>query len=355
MRAPELALRSNGNTERLNPLYGKEWESLLSSQPGRSVFHSAAWAKVLNESYGFAPQYFVASGTAKGCSLLPMMEINSWLTGRRGVSLPFTDECKALVPDVGSFQRLFDAALNYGRARGWRYVELRGGKEFLPDACSSQTFHGHEINLDVDEESLFNGLRGSVRQAIRKAQRLGLTVEFSRNLDAVRTFYGLHCQTRRTHGLPPQPFGFFRRLCRYVLEPDNGLVVIVRQGVRAVASSIFVQEHQNVVYKYGASDRRWLECRGNNLAMWAAMQHYARKGCKILDLGRTSTGDEGLRRFKRSWGTRERLIEYIRFDLTTNKFVTCRDETFGWHNRVFRFLPLFLSRMTGVLLYRHVG
>ena len=36
-------------------------------------------------------------------------------------------------------------------------------------------------------------------------------------------------------------------------------------------------------------------------------------------------------------------------------YVTARDEASGWHNRVFRALPLSLSRLAGVLLYRHIA
>ena len=38
--------------------------------------------------------------------LLPLMEVDSWLTGRRGISLPFTDECEPLYPDAESFKNL---------------------------------------------------------------------------------------------------------------------------------------------------------------------------------------------------------------------------------------------------------
>ena len=34
----------------------------------------------------------------------------------------------------------------------------------------------------------------------------GVKIDFETGAEAVNAFYSLHCQTRRKHGLPPQPF-----------------------------------------------------------------------------------------------------------------------------------------------------
>src|ERR1039458_10634247 len=94
----------------------------------------------------------------------------------------------------------------YGAGRGWKYLELRGGRNLLPSAPASQAYYGHELNLREDEKGLFAGLKESVRRAIRKAEKLGLTVEILKDLEAIREFYTLQCRTRKKHGLPPQPF-----------------------------------------------------------------------------------------------------------------------------------------------------
>jgi hypothetical protein len=87
--------------------------------------------------------------------------------------------------------------------------------------------------------------------------------------------------------------------------------------------------------------------------MWAAIKEFVRRGLKHLDLGRTSVGNDGLRKFKLGWGAEEGRIEYINFDLKKNGFVAGADETSGWHTRVFRRLPVFLSRAIGAALYKH--
>ena len=87
--------------------------------------------------------------------------------------------------------------------------------------------------------------------------------------------------------------------------------------------------------------------------MWEAMKWLARHGATTLHLGRTSHGNEGLRKFKLGWGAVEESIEYVKYDLRKHTFVTETDATTGWYNRVFNVLPSGVSRLAGALLYRH--
>ena len=40
---------------------------------------------MLNSTYGYEPVYFSLSEAGRLHSVLPMMEVNSWLTGRRAI------------------------------------------------------------------------------------------------------------------------------------------------------------------------------------------------------------------------------------------------------------------------------
>jgi CelD/BcsL family acetyltransferase involved in cellulose biosynthesis len=341
--------------ERVNPLEDSGWDALLTRHPSASFFHGAAWAKVLQNTYGYTPLYFVLRESGRLRALLPMMEVDSWLTGRRGISLPFTDDCEPLCADTPSFRKVFQEAMRTAEARDWKYVECRGGKRFFDDAPSSTAFHGHRLRLTGSEEVLFANVESSVRRAIRKAEKSGVRVEFSQSLDAVQVFYDLQCKTRKKHGLPPQPFRFFENIYAHVLTQNHGVVALARYEQRPVAACVYFHAGKKAIYKYGASDETFQQVRANNLVMWEAIQWYAHHGFEELDFGRTSLANEGLRRFKLGWGTAEHKIEYVRYDRRERAFVTVKDEASGWHNRVFRALPGFVSRRIGALLYKHVA
>ncbi len=326
---------------------------MVAAQPKHSFFHTVEWAKVLADTYGYAPVYFVAGEVNDARSILPLMEVDSWLTGRRGIGLPFTDDCEPLCKNADAFKKLFAGAVEFGKSWNWKYIECRGGRELFGEVPASLSFYGHGLDLTVGEDKLFSQLESSVRRAIRKAEKNGVTVEILESVEAVRIFYSLQCQTRKKHGLPPQPFKFFLNIHRHILSQNMGTVVVARHQGRPIAASVYFNVGEHAVYKYGASDEAFQDLRGGNLVMWAAIKEFMRRGAKHLDLGRTSIANEGLRKFKLGWGAAEHKIEYVKFDLKKNEFVADADETSGWHTRVFRRLPVFLARAVGAALYKH--
>jgi CelD/BcsL family acetyltransferase involved in cellulose biosynthesis len=349
------AAESHFPVYRVDPLEGVGWDAALAASPAASFFHGSAWARVLCDTYGFRPFYFLSGDPARIQGLLPMMEVDSWLTGIRGVSLPFTDECEPLASDAGAFRALFDAALACARARGWKYLELRGGQTELANSIASTSFLGHRLELQRDEAALFARTESSTKRAVRKAEQGGLTIEFSRSLETVRAFYGLLRKTRRRHGLPSQPFRFFQNIHRHVLTPNHGCIALVRHAGKPVAGAVFFHSGKVALYKFGASDEKYQHLRANNLAMWEAIKWHAGQGFTALDFGRTSLRNAGLRRFKLGWGTEERRVDYVRFDCRAGHFITAPDEASGWHNRIFKILPESLSGLIGAALYKHVA
>lgn len=352
MAATHLTALSNG-LERVNPIQYPGWDAQLAFQPGCSFFHGVSWAKVLEATYGYVPVYFIAKEEPELRSFLPLMEVNSWLTGRRAISLPFTDNCEPVCRDRFSFHMLEQKAREFGKARGWKYIEYRGGRKLFDEVPSSLSFYGHTLNLRADESHLFAGLESSVRRAIRKAQTSGVVVTISQSLEAVRTFYFLQCKTRKKHGLPPQPFSLFRNIYEYVLARDMGIVAVASYQNKPIAASLYFHFCNRAIFKYGASDERFQHLRGSNLVMWEAIKWYLRKEATELHFGRTSLANKGLRRFKLGWGTKEDKIEYFKYDLRKDQFITDTDVSTGWHNRIFRAMPIYLSRIAGRLLYRH--
>jgi hypothetical protein len=163
----------------------------------------------------------------------------------------------------------------------------------------------------------------------------------------------LQCQTRKRHGLPPQPYEFFLNIQRHVLSNNLGVIALASHKGEKIAGAVYFFLGGRAIYKYGASDLTQQNLRGSNLVMWEAIKWLAGKGAKSLHLGKTSQHNEGLRRFKLHLGAHEEVIDYVKFDLRQGRFVTDTDAIAGWHNGVFRILPGFLSRAAGRLLYRH--
>lgn len=347
----------SGSLLPVDPLSIQDWDArLAASFPTVSPFLQSAWARVLSSTYGYDAHYLVGEAAGRLQRVLPLMEVRSWLTGSRGVSLPFTDTCEALGVAAEDLPGLYADLFAFARSRKWKYVELRGTPPVDRQAAPSVSFHGHHLALQPDSAALFSRFDSAVRRAIRKAEHEGVTVDFETSLDAVRIFYRLLCKTRTRHGLPPQPWAFFANIHRHLLAPGSGNVVIARFRQIPVAAAVFFHRGNQVLYKFSASDEAFQHVRGNNLVIWRAIEHYARKQYTSLDFGRTSLTNDGLRRFKLSWHTEERPIHYFRYHVQTGAVISTPDQaTAGLHTRVFRSLPQALTRLVGAALYKHLG
>lgn len=339
----------------VDPLQRPGWDSQVEAYAQASVFHGTGWARVLRQTYGHTPVYICRFDGDKIVDLLPIMEVKSPLTGRRGISLPFTDFCPPLKANGNDGAGLYQAAMDEGRRRGWKYLECRSWNDGWAEASPSLAFYGHIIDLTGGEQAMLKRMESSIARGIRKAVAADLQTDFSTSLEAMKEYYALHCRTRRRHGLPPQPFEFFGNIQAHVLDKGRGFIATVRLKQQPVAGGIFLHQGRTALYKFGASNFDFQQLRPNNLMMWAGIKQCAKLGCTALHLGRTSIGNSGLRRFKLSFGASEETVQYCKYDFLSGGFVVDADRTEGWFNSVFGRLPLPLLRLAGRVLYPHLS
>jgi hypothetical protein len=339
--------------EIINPITYPNWDDLLLSCPDYSFFHSSAWSRVLAESYGYTPLYFTVLEKRRVQALVPIMEVNSFITGKRGVSLPFTDFCDPIIPNGDPFLELLDYIIEYGDKNGWKYLELRGGQNFLSFNSPSSTYLGHTLHLSKDYGGLLSTFRDSTKRNIKKAVKEGVKAGIFNSLESIKDFYRLNCMTRRQHGLPPQPFSFFKKIHDHVISKNLGLVILASYSQRAIAGAVYFHFGEKVMYKYGASDLGHQEFRANNLVIWEAIKWYCQNGFKSLHFGRTEPENGGVIQFKSGWGTAEQQINFYRYDFKDGAFISGRSRTIGFHNSILRSMPVPILNKVGALFYRH--
>jgi lipid II:glycine glycyltransferase (peptidoglycan interpeptide bridge formation enzyme) len=339
----------------LDPSVASEWDNLVQSHPDATVFHSAAWGQVIHDTYGHKPFYVCFSDADKAVALVPLIEVLSPLTGRRAVCLPFSDGCGPLLFQEGASSVVKESLAKLARERAWKYFEIRGGELLDESATPTVSFYGHTLQLSSDPEISFKRFEEATRRAVRRAIKNNLAVEVSQDAATVREFYQLQIQTRKKHGIPPQPFSFFANIHKNLIETGRGFTILVRSEGRTAAGAIFLRNATRAIYKFAASDPELAKSRGNNLVLWEGIRHLSRSGCELLHFGRSSLDHDGLRRFKLSWGTEEQMIRYCRFDARQGRWVTApQGNGNGIHQHIFRHLPLALNRLAGAILYPHL-
>jgi hypothetical protein len=343
----------------VEPLAHPGWDAAVARLPGAAIFHQTPWLRLIRETYGHLPLAWISGPPESPSAALVVVEVTSPLTGRRGVGVPFADHVPPLAPDAGVGSRLLATARQEGARRGWKHLEVRGwlAEAGEPPAPPSTSFWGHVLDLPAAEDvpAYTEALAPAARRALRRAEAAGLTLTVSSAEADLNAFYGLFCRTRRRHGTPPPPAGFFQRLRQLLLVSGRGVIVLARAGSRPVAGAIYLHSGATVHYKYGASDERDQQLRANNLVMHHAIVWHARQGFSQLDFGRTSLGNDGLRRFKLAWGPRETRLDYLRFALPSGQPISAPDRAGGWQTPFFRHLPLGVNRLLGRWLYPHLA
>ena len=338
----------------LDPLGDSNWDANLLGHSLATVFHSRGWVKTLHDSYRHQPVYCGFREAFRLTAILPIVETKTWFLNRRAVSLPFSDSC----PGLGNMEdilALMSHSVQLGRQRGWRYVEFRDFPRRLIGDSSSLCFKSHLLNISEKEDAVLASFESSVRRALRKAETSELNISVSQEPQSILDYYTLHCLTRKRHGLFPQPLRFFRNLHKHVIEPGGGFVTLAKKNERVIAGSVFLTLGANACYKYGASDERFQALRANNLVMWRSIQECQTRGCRSLDFGRTSIDNQGLRRFKLSYGTKENDLHYLRLDLKRMRADRLVDRSSGRVNSLIRLLPLWAARLAGEALYPHAS
>jgi CelD/BcsL family acetyltransferase involved in cellulose biosynthesis len=344
---------------KLDPLQDPRWREFLGWHPQASVFHTPEWLEALRRTYGYEP--FVVTTAAAGRELrngLVFCHVRSWLTGHRIVSLPFADHCQPLAESPESLEALVDTVRKEQLRAKWKYIELRplsGGAHLgdLGGFGKSAEYYFYRLDLRPDPDSLYRGLHKScVQRKIQRAEREHLAYEEGRSESILAKFHHLLLLTRRRHGLPPQPLGWFRNLLDCLGEQAK--IQMVSKDGQPIASIFTLSYKQTLVYKYGCSDSRFHKLGGMAFLFWKAILRGKGLGAQEFDLGRSEMNDPGQAVFKGRLGGVCSTLTYFRCP----RRVSTRSAS-GWKMQVarnaFGWLPDPLLTLAGRLLYKHVG
>jgi len=361
--ATSLALSANAErcatrVYEINPLLDPRWEVFIHGHPRSSVFHSTKWLKALETTYGYDPVVVTTCpADATLTNGIVFCRVKSWLTGRRFVSLPFSDHCEPLVNNSNELRDLLLHMRRYEDAGEWKYIEIRpiswepGSQTGL---SRSLVYSLHSLDLRKSTQELFHNFhKDCVQRKIRRAEREKLHYEEGTSEQLLQKFYKLMLITRRRQCLPPQPLFWFRRLLAAFGE--NLQIRVATKDDLPVASIVTLSHNKSMVYKYGCSDARFHRFGGMALLLWNAIKEAKDKGCERFEMGRSDRGNLGLISFKEHWGAVGTELSYWKYPHKP------RAAAGSWREKVLhRLVPVVpvpdsALRIMGEVLYRHVG
>ncbi|PYN24364.1 MAG: hypothetical protein DMD99_11365 [Candidatus Rokuibacteriota bacterium] len=341
---------------RIDPLADPRWVEFVERHPRASVFHTPGWLEALRRTYGYEAVAYTT--TPPGIELtngVVLCRVYSRITGRRMVSLPFSDHCEPLVNRSEDLEGLLGSLETDCRREGWKYVEMRprttcalspGGMEPV------QYFYFHTVDLSLELEGIFRRFhKDSTQRKIRRAEREGLTYEEGRSEALLEKFYRLLVRTRQRHQWPPQPRDWFRNLVDCL--GDKVKIRVASKDGRPIASILTLSFKDVLVFKYGGSDERFHNLGAVHLLLWNAIQDGKSNGVREFELGRSDSDNLGLVTFKERWGATRSQLTYWRYQTPTSTALS------GWGIKLarnfFAHIPDRLLIAVGKMVYRHLG
>jgi CelD/BcsL family acetyltransferase involved in cellulose biosynthesis len=329
-----------------------------------AFYYSPTWLNLITSLYGhrIIPLHSTnREGQITG--ILPLCSIQSPLTGRRLVALPYSDYYPFLAVDDEATHKLITEAIDLARDQKARYLELRAGSSEVLDRCTdlvkADLCVRPLLSLSEDRDVAWSRLHKSVRQEVRKAQKQGVQVRVAQRREDVAYYYRLHVQTYcQKHGVLSQPAQFFYDLWDCFAANNTLQLLLAEYEGQIIAGTILLASgNKTLKYAYGASDRRYLHLAANRLLLWNAVVWGCEQGYQILDMGSTARQNEGLMQFKLRWGAVPEPLPYYYYPAMAAPTGTSsgRSQTRHFLRECWKRLPIMITGPVSGSLYRHMA
>lgn len=334
----------------------EKWDAFVISHPEGTIDHHSAWLNVLTKTYGHKPFCItLESNRGEIQGVIPFLAVESFLTGKRLVSLPFTNSCDPILPETQG-EELIDFAIQ--RYPNLDYIELKflnTPADLFSNLKRTNFYLTHILNLETEQEELLKSFHYTcVRQRINRARRNNLRFRISDLENDMRKFYQLLTGVRRKHGLPPQPYAFYRNMWRFLRPPGFLKLAVVENEAKIIAAALLVKFKDKFHLQYSCFDYNYKKLSPNQMLIWECIKLAHREGARYFDFGRTAWTNQSLIDFKDRWATKRYPLTYYYYPKDKagvgssghgRKILTALN----------RHLPKSILQLEGRLLYPHMS
>ena len=292
----------------------KEWDELWRESANSTYFHSREWAEIwssyTNGRIQPAPRLVlfsdgaeallplslerVAHGLAKRFLSSPAGTFGGWLSSERLGADHAHLLCDFLVTNFGNLVWRLNPYDEHSLQ-----APIRGKVEDETQLLDLS------IGFDAIHRRWTKG-RGATARKARKARKAGVVVTSASDLGEFETYYEIYRDSLRRWGdkaTAKYDWGLFQEICQRK-SPYVILWLAVYQG-KTVAGALCFYSKNHVVYWHGAALEDYFTLRPVNLLLYEAIKHACEEGYAWFDFN-PSGGHEGVRAFKRSFGTESR-------------------------------------------------
>jgi len=283
-----------------------DWDTFIASQAQATPFHSTAWMRSLQKTFGYENRSFYAERNGRISGVLPLFLVSNWIVGRCLISTPFADYGGVCAQDEESADALVTHAVEMGGAGKVDFLELRHRT-----AKSRPNFHFKDLyvsfatDLANEPEAQLKRFPRDTRYMIRKGEKAGLQLQSG--VDQLPEFYSLFILNWRRLGTPVFSRQWLETLVREFR--DAAILDMVRLNGRPVAGVLSFLFRNTLYPHYSGAAPDANALAANNLIYWELMKNAIHKGLTGFDFGR-SKKNTGAYQFKSAWNMPVSQLQY---------------------------------------------
>ncbi|MCW1929763.1 MAG: peptidoglycan bridge formation glycyltransferase FemA/FemB family protein [Candidatus Kerfeldbacteria bacterium] len=326
-----------------------QWEDFLSQQPFAPFLQSAHMEKLHQELHD--KTWRIAVMQNDQCVGVCFATL---VTARRGWYL-YIPYGPVIVPEhMDSLPQLMEYLKEFARKERADLIRCSPFVENTPEnqdrfaALGFQKAPMHVLaehlwllDLVQDEESLLRGMRKTMRNLIKRAEKDGVTISTSQNPEDIEKFIKVHKETASRHGFTPYTNSYFRAQAKAFLPHDLGMLYFAHFEGKIISAAFIMYYGDSGSYHHGASLSEYNKIPASYLLQWQAIQEAKRRGKRIYNFWGIVPESQyqsrflkrahpwiGLSKFKTGFGGREYLLLHCQdLPLTKKYYLTRAIET----------------------------
>ena len=292
---------------------GHLWEKFIPKKPNATVYHTLAWKKVIEESFGHKSYYLMAKENGKIVDALPFFLIKKPFLGKKIISTPYQACFGGFISNnQRAKNKIIETALNRAKRLNVNYLEIRTkskSNELKEMGFIERTplFYSEVILEDIEKN--WSMLSRNHRRNVRLSQKRGVVIRRATKLEEVYTFYKILEENFKKFGTPIFDIKFFKNIWVSLIPNFGEFLLAIYEG-EIIGGHLLLYNNDTVISKYSGFERKFSKLYPSYALYWEAIKIGIEKGLKFFNLGTTDKRNCGLVDFKTKWGAQNKEVYF---------------------------------------------
>lgn len=172
-----------------------------------------------------------------------------------------------------------------------------------------------QLDLTNSEEQILQQMRKNTRYSIKKAEKDGIKIVFSRDKNDIKEFFNHQEELARRHKFVPFSYEFLMNQFSAFIEDEQVILIHSFKDEQLLATAFIIFYNGEAVYHYGISTVENGKLPGSYACQWAAIKEAKNRGMARYNFWGIAPENEnshrfsGVSLFKRGFGGEE--IQYL--------------------------------------------